>query len=129
MHAAARTDLTAHLAALPALAGVPVHWRRAPFNAPTPLVVLNVISDQREATHSGADGLAQALVQIDAYACDYASVEALRDAIIAALHGFRGTMGATVFDAIFHDASRDDEPDPADGPRASCDLRCHYHTA
>ncbi len=131
MHATARSDLADHLAALPALVsvGASVHWRRAPQDAPTPVIVLNVISDQRGNTHGGADGLAVSLVQIDAYAADYYAVETLRAAVLDALNGFRGVIGTTVFDAILHDASRDDEPEPADGPRASCDLRVHYHTA
>lgn len=131
MHATARTDLADHLAALPALVGVgaSVHWRRAPLNSSTPVVVLNVISDQRGNTHGGADGLAESLVQVDAYAADYYAVEALRAAVIDELNGFRGVIGTTVFDAILHNASRDDQPEPADGPRASCDLRVHYRTA
>jgi hypothetical protein len=131
MHATARTDLAEHLAALPALAGVgaSVHWRRAPLNSATPVVVLNVISDLRGNTHGGADGLAESLVQVDAYAADYYAVESLRAAVLDELNGFRGVIGTTVFDAILHDASRDDEPEPADGPRASCDLRVHYRPA
>lgn len=126
MHATARTDLTAHLTALPALAGAAVHWRSAPYNAATPLLVLNCISDLRSNSHGGADGLAEALLQVDAYAPDYAAAEALRDGVLDALNGYRGTLGTTVFHAIFHDASRDDEPEAGDGPRSACDLRVHY---
>lgn len=129
MHSTARTNLADYLAALPALVGVGVHWRRAPLNAPAPLVVLNVISDQRGNTHGGADGLAVSLVQVDAYAPDYYAVETIRAAVLDSLNGFRGVIGTTIFDAIIHDTSRDDEPEATDGPRASCDLRAHYRTA
>jgi hypothetical protein len=128
MHATARTDFADHLAALPALVGVgaSVHWRLAPESSALPLVLLTLVSDLRFADHTGAKSLANAVVQVDAFASDAGQSETLRDAIMDALHGFKGTMGATEIGPIFHSASREDDDFAPDRFRSSCDLQISY---
>jgi hypothetical protein len=48
----------------------------------------------------GSDGLDAGLIQVDARAASAASALAVRDALIAKLHGFKGTQGATTFQLI-----------------------------
>lgn len=129
MHAAARNALITRLSAHALLADVPVWWTHAPDDDAVPFIILTVITDQREAAHDGATGLATSMVQAEAWAADQAHAEALRDAILDQLHGWRGTVGATVFGYVLHDASREAFDDAANLSRAAADLRIGYHTA
>jgi hypothetical protein len=128
MHAAVRTSLAYYLAALPALAdvGASVHWRMAPQSASLPLVLLTLVSDLRLVNHQGANRWANAVIQVDAFATDAGASETLRDAVIDALHGFRGTIGFASFGPVLHAASREDDSFAPDRFRSSCDIQATY---
>lgn len=60
-----------------------------------PAVVYSGRGGIREAFYSGSYGLRETRFQVDVYAKTYAEVTALKDSIVAAFHGFSGTMGSS----------------------------------
>jgi hypothetical protein len=125
MRLAHRNALRDRIRALPEVSGRHVDWSALRQNAPLPAVRLVCISDLVGASHQGSDKRAEALVQIDAFADDPNAAQAIRDAILSDLHGFKGTLDGAVFDAVIHDGSREDD-DGAGSYSASVDLRIIY---
>lgn len=105
----------------PAASGAAVNWSILPINQPLPAIRLTIISDIRGASHAGADGLSEAIVQCDVFGDDPAEIQGIRDAIVTALHGLR----TGPFRAILHEQTREDVD--ADGTHeASADFRIIY---
>ena len=82
---------------LKALAGGKVYAMQAPHNAPGPFVIFQRIDSERpgKATlnrTAGQGGLAQATIQIDAYAASYFAAKDLGVQIETILDGYRGTV-------------------------------------
>lgn len=125
MTLAHRDALRERLRALPSLSGCVVAWSALPQNTPLPAVRLATISDQVGASHQGSDKRGEAIVQIDVFADDPNAAHRRRDAILADLHGFRGAIGTSVFDALIHEGSREDV-DPSGSYSASLDFRVIY---
>jgi hypothetical protein len=98
----------------------------APESASLPLVLLTLVSDQRLVNHEGANELANAVIQVDSFATDAGASETLRDAVIDALHGFRGTIGPASFGPVLHASSREDDGFAPDRFRSSCDIQATY---
>lgn len=74
---------------LTALVSTRIFWNHIPQATTRPAVVLYKITGAEGLTHSGPDGLASNIVQIDVQALTVTSMWAIRDAIIAKLHGYK----------------------------------------
>lgn len=77
-------------------------WNHLPQATVRPAVVLYKITGAEGLTHGGPDGLASNIVQIDVQAITVTSMWAIRDAIIAKLHGYKDAT----FGLIRHDGER-----------------------
>jgi hypothetical protein len=125
MRLAHRNALRDRIRALPEVSGKIVDWSALRQNAALPAVRLVCITDLVGASHQGSDKRGEAIIQIDTFADDPNAAQVIRDAILADLHGFKGTIGGAIFDAILHDGSREDD-DNAGSYSASVDLRIIY---
>lgn len=86
-------------------------WNHLPQATARPAVVLYKISGAEGLTYSGPDGLAEARIQIDVQALTPNSMWAIRDAIIAKLHGHRDAT----FGKIEHVSERQTSEELAGG--------------
>lgn len=89
-----------------------------------PAIALHLIDNADGMTMQGPNGLWQGRVQVDVYALSYGETRAVADAVIAALHGFRGGG----FRGIFLAQQRDHhETGAVDRPfRISIDFMTHW---
>lgn len=94
--------LLAGYAPLTALVSTRIYWNAMPQAVTRPAVVLYKISGAEGLTHGGPDGLTGNIVQIDVQAITVTSMWAIRDAIIARLHGYSDAN----FGLIRHDGER-----------------------
>lgn len=121
-------------ALLLAAGGVPaiVAWGERPQAAALPCVVLTRASAVPEYTQDGDSGMTATRVQADCWAATYAAAHGAGAAVIAALSGYRGTVGATRFNGVFTDSVRDTREAETDGAdrffRVSIDFIVN-HTA
>jgi hypothetical protein len=75
----------------------------------------------------GSDGLDSALMQVDCRAASAASALAVRDALVAKLHGFSGAQGGSYFQLIALQSDRGvrfDDTGPTAYYTASLDFEC-----
>jgi hypothetical protein len=102
-------------------------WNHLPQATARPAVVLYKITGAEGLTHDGPDGLAGNIVQIDVQALSVTSMWAIRDAIIAKLHGYRDAN----FGLIQHDAERQSSEELAGAGslihRSSLDFSVWHH--
>lgn len=85
------------------------------WDSPTrkPCVVYSTQSVERQELFCGADSLVTHRVNVEAFARDPDTCQALATAIRGSIHNFRGLIGVTTFKAIFVDSETDlDEPEP-----------------
>lgn len=102
--------LTSYLLAdaqVSAACGQRVYWVLRPQGSATPCLVLNVISDLPEYVMSGADGLSQTRVQVDAYGATYAAAKTAMRAAKNRLSGATFTQSGVTFQGAFVDGERD----------------------
>lgn len=128
-------DLIARMNAAPALTALVasrIHANVRPQGGERPAVILRVISDVTDHAMSGPTNYRQTRVQAECYAATYASAQAVRTAMRAALDGWAGTQGSTQFHGIFAEGERDDflagtnEPDRHH--RTQLDLMIHHRS-
>ncbi len=100
-------------AAVAALVAQRIYPIIAPQEAATPFIVQARSSTQRFTALSGPGGLAQARVEISAWADTFDACRALADAVRLALDGFSGSAGGVVIRASRLDAERDGRNDEA----------------
>lgn len=108
-------DLRALLAGDSTLAGLVagrIYWNAIPQDTGDPCVVMYLIDGAEGYAMGGRDGLNQSLVQIDVRAVTVASMWAVRDAIVAVLDAYRGTVGDTEFRGIFRNGERQSSEKP-----------------
>lgn len=74
------------------LAGGRVYALRAPQNVTAPFIVFQRVDSVRWRTINSPDGIAQAFIQIDAYAGEYYEAKALAAEVETLLDGYRGTV-------------------------------------
>jgi hypothetical protein len=79
-------------ALLSSFAGGRVYAMRAPQNATAPFIVFQRISGDRWRSINAPSGVAQALMQVDAYAETFYGAKDLASQIEAALDGYRGDV-------------------------------------
>lgn len=115
-----RAILVAH-APLTALVGQRIVWNHLPQKTTRPAVVLYRVAGGPGLTMQGSDGLIGATVQIDVQALSVTSMWAVRDALVARLHGHRDTT----FRGIFQQSERQTSEELTGGGlvhRASLDF-------
>lgn len=98
----------------------------APQNATVPYAVNRVVSTMDGLHHQGAENLKRSRIQIDCVAASGLAAEALADAIIAVLHGRRGTTGSTKFFWSRLDGETDDFEPSNDEHRKAIDFLIQY---
>lgn len=117
-------------AAVSALVADRISWNVRPQGESAPSVVLQRITSGRSYTMTGASRLAGPLVQADVWAASATEMLAVRDALVAALHG----LSAPPFQRCFVEAERQSF-EPGEGPdeihfhHASLDVRVWHHPA
>lgn len=108
MESALRALLTGY-APLAALVSTRIYWNALPQAVVRPAVVMFKVAGAEGLTHGGPDGLASSIVQIDIQVAATTTITnptahmwAIRDAIIAKLHGYSDAT----FGLIRHDSER-----------------------
>lgn len=90
------------------LAADRINWVRTPQEETGyPRAVLQVISGDVDVTNDGPSGLESARVQIDCYGETYKSAQALSEAILSVLSGYRGIVSGVRIHGGFVDSKRD----------------------
>ena len=88
--------------------GTRVNWVRRPQEADVfPSCILQRVSGQRQYNLQASDGLVNSRVQMDVWASTYISAKTASRAIVAALTGYKGTVGNTKIQGIFINGERD----------------------
>lgn len=90
MESALRALLTGYAPLTALVPAARIVWNHLPQATTRPAIVLYKITGAEGLTYSGPDGLADGIVQIDVQALTVTSMWAVRDAILAKLHGYRG---------------------------------------
>ena len=98
-------------APLTALVSTRIVWNHLPQDTTRPAVALYRITGAEGLAHDGPDGLASHIVQIDVQALTVTSMWAIRDAIIAKLHGYKDST----FRLIRHDSEDQSSEELAGG--------------
>lgn len=122
MQVALRTILK-NDAGVSALVGSRIYWGDRPQGSALPAIVLNLISDGRGYLMDGADATQQYRVQIDAFGASYASMDALRNAIITCLELPHGSFQPSF---VMRNADIQESTDTALIYRASMDFKITY---
>ncbi len=94
-------DLIASASAVAALVDARVYPLDIPQGAADPNITYFEVSGAPDYTYAGPVAMQQSLMQVNIRALTYASARAVRDAVTAALSGFKGTHGETSFHGIF----------------------------
>lgn len=119
--------------AVAALASGRVGWGPRRQGSALPAVTLHRVSGAPSYVMEGPDGHAEARVQADIFAATHAGALALRDAVVLAVGGYRGTVGATSFQGVFvareADFSDAGEADTDRLARISIDFIIHHRRA
>lgn len=98
------------------LSGLPrVVWNTRPQGSALPAVVLTTISEVTSYAYSGPVDLISTRVQADIYAGTYAEAVSTDRQLVAAVNGYRGTVGSTDFAGIFLESRFDETDTPAAG--------------
>lgn len=109
------SGIYAHLQSRPGLVALVadrVYPRKMPRGAVFPLVLYSRVSTRRDATHSGPVGLAEPRIQLDVWAQDPDTADAVAEQVRLAFHGFRGQMGdIEVGSSMVVNEHDDDDPD------------------
>jgi len=112
-------------AGIVALAPGGIDWGARAQGSAGPAVVLHQISGAGGHVQSGPDCVFQGRVQIDCYAERYDAVDAMAQALIGLLDGYR----ADAFLGIFHDATREGRETDAEREfRISLDFMVHHRS-
>ena len=113
-----------------ALCGDRMYWFERPQSGDVPAIVLHLVSKPVFYTTKGASSRKFARVQCNLYAAGDLEFVALSEAFEAAVSGYKGTVGTTVFNGIFIDGWRENiDPGKSDAEklfRVSIDLRVWY---
>lgn len=81
MERALRTRMKAD-AAITAIVGSHVHWKRRPERSPYPSLVLTLVNSDYTQSHDGLTGFRPSLVRFSCFAEDLSTAVALRGAVI-----------------------------------------------
>lgn len=121
MEANLRALLIGHAPLTALVPAARIVWNYLPQNTQRPAIVLFKIAGTPGLVLEGSDGLAASVVQIDVQATGVSSMWAIRDVLLALLHGHRDAA----FDGIFLRTERQDSEELTGGTifhRASLDL-------
>jgi hypothetical protein len=92
MEAALRALLIGYAPLTALVPAARIVWNHLPQATARPAIVLYKITGAEGLTHSGPDRLASNIVQIDVQATKVTDMWAIRDALIAKLHGYKDAM-------------------------------------
>jgi hypothetical protein len=128
------SDLRALLtgyAPLTALVSTRIAWNAIGQGWADPNVVLYKITSAPGYHMQGSDGLESSIVQINVRALTFASMIAVKSAIVARLSGYRGSMGDTEFQGIFKTGERQafEKVDTTSYHTAQLDFEVHSRAA
>lgn len=121
MEAALRALLTGYAPLTALVPGARIVWNHLPQATTRPAIVLFRVAGTPGITMQGSDGLTGATVQIDVQALTVTSMWAVRDALVARLHGHRDAT----FRGIFQQSERQTSEELTGGGlvhRASLDF-------
>ena len=115
-------------AGVAAATGGRVTWGVRPQGSAFPAVVLYVVGSVPAYTLQEDTTRRDARVQADCMGATYAEANAVSRAVSAALSGYRGEYGSTIFQGIFLDSARDlSEPGATEQIyRVSLDFIVHH---
>lgn len=112
------------------LVGSRVTWGVRPQGSALPAVTMFMVSNVPIYTLNSDSEHRDSRVQIDSIADDYLEALTVSRAVAAALSGYSGTSGATIFQGIFQESANDlSESDAATGQRVfrvSADYTAHH---
>lgn len=97
MEAALRALLTGYAPLTALVPGARIVWNHLPQKTTRPAVVLYRVAGAPGLTMQGSDRLTDATVQIDVQALSVTSMWAIRDALVARLHGHRDATFLGIF--------------------------------
>ncbi len=103
-----------------------VHLFKVPQDAQQPNATLMLISGGEEYTHSGPDGLQEALIRIYSRGATPAGAITTGEAIRNYLREFKGTTGTLNVQGCFHLNTNGDHTDDFSVFRQIDDFRFHY---
>lgn len=104
-------------AAVAALVGNRVHWRRQPEKQNDfPYINLSLVDEQTGYELEGEDGLTRRIIQVDCWGEKYLDAVNVKRAVRSLLSGYAGTSGAVKFNGIFVGGARDLDGDLPSGP-------------
>lgn len=110
-----------------------IHYTRAPTKTSPPYGVISIISNRRERTHDGRDGLAEARVQIDWFTKTDSESEQLSSATIEAVEkvqnetiGVRRGKGGIFIAQVTIETEFDDYEDDTGLFHKAIDLTIQY---
>lgn len=113
-----------------ALASQRIYWVDRPQTSALPAITLQTVSENRPQHMKGFDGLAVSRVQMDVWGRNYAEVQQLKEAALAAVVS-ESTSNGIRFARAFIDSIRDlgERVETQFIHRASIDLIVHHATA
>lgn len=127
-----RTILTGD-AGVSALVGTKIYWSEIPQGKTRPVICLHLVSELNNHTMGGTVDLEDATVQVDCWGDTWTDAITLSEAVKAALDGYSGTVGSTVFQGVFKRSERQDFQKPGNGEgkyhRVSSDYQVFHATA
>lgn len=129
---AAITSLLLAAPALTALVGDRVHWLRLPETVNgRPYLNLQVVNDPLFYLHgAGVSSYRETFLQADAWADTHAQADAVAQAMIDVISGFRGAYGGVLFRGIWITGARDMEGSMTGGEsqlfRRNVDLKTSW---
>lgn len=97
MEAALRALLVGYAPLTALVPAARIVWNHLPQATVRPAIVLYKISGAPGITMQGSDGLTGSIVQIDVQALTVASMWAIRDQVLALLHGYRSATLRGIF--------------------------------
>lgn len=115
-----KQSLTTLILADPTVSGLigdRLFWKLMEPSAQMPRLILHTISSVTDYRMSGPTGLINTRIQADCFGGTYAQAESLASALMTLLSGYRGTVGTTLFEGVFHESTRDifeDDDSPSD---------------
>lgn len=113
------------VAGVTAIASTRTYIMEAPQGTTLPFIAITAVSIPRELAHDGATTVTKGLFQVSCISSLPSTAKTLAKAVVAALHGFRGTVaGVTLFYAQV--VNETDLADPDYGYQVAIDVEVSY---
>lgn len=109
-----RTTLLAD-AGISAVVGSRIHPNVLPMNTSFPAIMYTVLNTKSDSHLSGTTGIAESMLQLDAYGQDYSELLSLMELVRLELQSIRGTYDSVFINMVDLDSSYDGFDRPEDG--------------